>query len=65
MLRNKPGISPHIITFNVIPRDSLIFESVGRKELKGVQALFDPGAASARDVDPLGRLIFHVSITRE
>ncbi|KAM0799856.1 hypothetical protein BDR22DRAFT_854479 [Usnea florida] len=61
-LINKPGISPHIDTFNIIPYDSAIFGCVHSNDLKGVQSLFDQGAASARDVDPEGRSLLNYAI---
>ena len=64
-LVNKPGISPHINTFNVVPDNSAIFECIRRNDLKGVQTLFDQGAASARDVDPRGRSLLNVGVMRK
>ena len=63
-LINKPGISPHIDTVNVIPRDSAIFGCVQSNDLMGVQSLFDQGAATARDVDPEGISLLNVGIIR-
>ena len=63
-LMNKPGISPHIDTINIIPHGSAIFGCVQSNDLKGVQSLFDQGAASARDVDPEGRSLLNVGIVR-
>ena len=63
-LINKPGISPHVDTVNVIPHGSAIFRYVLSNDLKGVQSLFDQGAASARDVDPEGRSLLNVGIIR-
>ena len=63
-LINKPGISAHIDTVNVIPHGSAIFGRVQNNDLKGVQSLFDQGAASARDVDPEGRSLLNVGIIR-
>ena len=63
-LIDKPGISPHIDTVNVIPHGSAIFGCVMSNDLEGVQSLFDQGAASARDVDPLGRSLLNVGIIR-
>ena len=61
---NKSGISPHIDTVNVVPHGSAIFECVQSNDLKGVQSLFDQGAATARDVDPEGRSLLNVGIKR-
>ncbi len=55
-----PAISRQITTFNVILDDSKIIECVLKKDLRGVQTLFDVGAASARDVDSEGRSLLHV-----
>ena len=63
-LMNKPGIGAHIDTVNVIPHGSAIFGRVLCNDLKGVQWLFDQGAASARDVDPEGRSLLNVGIKR-
>ena len=64
MLKSEPTISPHIETFNVIPRDSLIFEYIRNNDLAGVRRLFDLGAASARDVDDEGVSLLSVCTTR-
>ena len=64
-LIDKPGISPHIETVNIIPCGSAIFGCVKNNDLKGVQSLFDQGAASARDVDPRGRSLLNVGIIRD
>ena len=47
-------ICPHIRTFNVIPKDSAIINSVVHHNLEEVQSLFASGEASPRDVDPDG-----------
>ena len=47
-------ISPYIRTFNVIPKDSAIINSVLHDDLEGVQTLFASGEASPLDVDPDG-----------
>ena len=47
-------ISPHIRTFNVIPKDSAIIKSVLHDDLEGAQTLFASGEASPLDVDPDG-----------
>ena len=47
-------ISPYIRTFNVIPKDSAIINSVLHNDLEEVQALFASGEASPLDVDPDG-----------
>ena len=47
-------ISPYIRTFNVIPKDSAIINSVLHDDLDEVQTLFASGEASPLDVDPDG-----------
>ena len=47
-------ISPYIRTFNVIPKDSAIINSVLHNDLEGVRTLFASGEASPLDVDPDG-----------
>ena len=47
-------ISPYIRTFNVIPKDSAIINSVLHNNLEEVQNLFASGEASPLDVDPNG-----------
>lgn len=47
-------ISPYIRTFNVIPKDSAIINSVLHNNLEEVQNLFASGEASPLDVDPDG-----------
>ena len=59
-LVDRPAISRHINTFNVIPDDSAIFQCIHRKDLRGIQTLFDLGAASARDVDSRGVSLLQV-----
>ena len=49
-----PAISPRINTFNVVPDDSAIIQCVLKNDLRGIQTLFDLGAASARDVNSKG-----------
>ena len=56
-----PPISPQIDTFNVVPDDSAIIQCVRRNDLRGIQTLFDHGAASARDVDSRRISLLHVS----
>ena len=56
-----PAISPQIDTFNIVPDDSAIIQCVRKNDLRGIQTLFDHGAASARDVDPRGISLLHVS----
>lgn len=46
--------SPYMRTFNVIPKDSAIINSVLQDDLEGVQTLFASGEASPLDVDPDG-----------
>ena len=56
-IRNTVGaqkISPYIRTFNVIPKDSAIINSVVHNNLEEVQSLFASGEASPLDVDPDG-----------
>ena len=53
-------IYPQINTFNVVPDDSAIIQCVRKNDLRGVQTLFDLGAASARDVDSRGISLLHV-----
>ena len=47
-------ICPYIRTFNVIPKDSAIINSVVHNNLEEVQSLFASGEASPLDVDPDG-----------
>ena len=54
------AISPQIKTFNVVPDDSAIIQCVRKNDLRGIQTLFDLGAASARDVDSRGISLLHV-----
>ena len=63
-MMNEPRMSPHVDTINIVPPNSAIFECVRSNDLKGVQSLFDQGAASARDVDPRGRSLLNVGIIR-
>ena len=49
-----PAICPRINTFNVVPDDSAIIQCVLKNDLRGIQTLFDLGAASARDVNSKG-----------
>ena len=53
-------IYPQINTFNVVPDTSAIIQCVRKNDLRGVQTLFDLGAASARDVDSRGISLLHV-----
>ena len=55
-----PAISPQIETFNVVPDDSAIIQCVRKNDLRGIQTLFDLGAASARDVDSRGISLLQV-----
>lgn len=57
-----PAISPQINTFNVIPDDSAIIQCVCKNDLRGIQTLFDLGAASARDVDSRGRSLINYAM---
>lgn len=57
-----PAITPQIITFNVVPDDSAIIQCVRENGLRGVQTLFDLGAAFARDVDFQGISLLYVGI---
>ena len=61
-MMSGPPIAPQINTFNVVPKDSAIIRCVINNDLRGVQSLFDLGAASARDVDPLGLSLLWVGI---
>ena len=56
-----PPITPQITPFNVVPDDSAIIQCVRKNDLRGIQTLFDLGAASARDVDSRGTSLLHVS----
>ena len=47
-------ICPHIRTFNVIPKDSAIINSIVHNNLEEVQSLFASGEASPLDVNPDG-----------
>lgn len=60
-----PKITRQIVTFNVIPYSSAIFECVLNKDLQGVQVLFDLRAASPRDVDPTGSSLLWVGISAD
>lgn len=60
-----PAISPQINTFNVVPDDSAIIQCVCKNDLRGIQTLFDLGAASARDVDSRGRSLINVGIAHK
>lgn len=53
-------ISPHITTFNVVPRGSSIIECVKKNDLEGMQKLFAEGQASPLDVDPRGNSLLQV-----
>lgn len=57
-----PAITPQINTFNVVSDDSAIIQCVLKNDLRGVQTLFDLGAASARDVDSQGISLLYVGI---
>lgn len=59
-LMSGPAIPPQVNTFNVVPDDSAIFQCIRKSDLKGIQTLFDLGAASARDVDSRGISLLHV-----
>lgn len=61
-IKGGPAIAPHIDTINVIPDDSPIIQCVRKNDLRGIQTLFALGAASARDVDSVGRSLLYVSI---
>ena len=60
-----PAISPQINTFNVVPDDSAIIQCVRKNDLRGIQTLFDLGAASARDVDSRGISLLHVGTAQK
>ena len=60
-----PAISPQINTFNVVPDDSAIIQCVRKNDLRGIQTLFDSGAASARDVDSRGISLLNVSTAHQ
>ena len=53
-------ICPCIRTFNVIPRDSAIINSVVHNNLEEVRSLFASGEASPLDVDPDGSSLLSV-----
>ena len=59
-MMGAPAISPQIRTFNIVPDNSAIIQCVRNNDLRGIQTLFDMGAASARDVDSAGISLLHV-----
>ena len=60
-----PAIPPQVRPLNVVPDDSAIIQCVRNNDLKGIQTLFDLGAASARDVDSRGISLLYVSTSHK
>ena len=60
-----PRISPRLRTFNVVPDDSEIVNSVRYNDIHRLQTLLDKGEASPTDVDSRGFSLLSVSVSLE
>lgn len=54
------GWQAQLSTFNVVPRNALVFDYVQDGNLSGIRTLFAQGLASPMDVDPDGHTLLVV-----